>query len=158
MTSMPASRRARAITLAPRSWPSSPGLATSTRILRSVDIWVRFYQTSPQRHVGTEASTEETISGSCLAMAWRFQAQDRGNPASGCCVLLDSQLCGAGRKRRQLRSTLASDHPITCDPASRDLPISPTGLMPHGSQREPVGPPCQLSSGPLLHGTPDREA
>src|SRR5690348_7353018 len=29
---MPASRRARAITLAPRSWPSSPGLATSTRI------------------------------------------------------------------------------------------------------------------------------
>src|SRR5262249_17298507 len=73
MTSMPASRRARAITLAPRSWPSSPGLATSTRILRSVDIWVRFYQTSPQRHGGTEASTEETISGSCLAMAWRFQ-------------------------------------------------------------------------------------
>src|ERR1039458_890912 len=29
---MPASRSARAITLAPRSWPSSPGLATSTRI------------------------------------------------------------------------------------------------------------------------------
>src|SRR5437762_5411563 len=34
MTSMPASRRARAMTLAPRSWPSSPGLATNTRILR----------------------------------------------------------------------------------------------------------------------------
>src|SRR5581483_4136518 len=32
MTSIPASRRARAITLAPRSWPSRPGLATSTRI------------------------------------------------------------------------------------------------------------------------------
>src|SRR5579864_2526174 len=32
MTSMPASRNARAITLAPRSWPSSPGLATNTRI------------------------------------------------------------------------------------------------------------------------------
>src|SRR5579864_316198 len=32
MTSMPASRRARAITLAPRSCPSNPGLATSTRI------------------------------------------------------------------------------------------------------------------------------
>src|SRR6266576_2166130 len=29
---MPASRSARAITLAPRSWPSRPGLATSTRI------------------------------------------------------------------------------------------------------------------------------
>src|SRR5476651_1645404 len=35
---MPASRRARAITLAPRSWPSSPGFATSTRILRSLVI------------------------------------------------------------------------------------------------------------------------
>src|SRR5215470_3641800 len=32
MTSIPASRRARAMTLAPRSWPSSPGLAMSTRI------------------------------------------------------------------------------------------------------------------------------
>src|SRR5207302_3273083 len=35
MTSMPASRRARAITLAPRSWPSRPGLATRTRIFGS---------------------------------------------------------------------------------------------------------------------------
>src|SRR5215467_12052123 len=34
MTSKPASRRARATILAPRSCPSSPGLATSTRILR----------------------------------------------------------------------------------------------------------------------------
>src|SRR5262249_47334934 len=32
MTSMPASRRARAMTLAPRSWPSRPGFAISTRI------------------------------------------------------------------------------------------------------------------------------
>src|SRR5579862_4885254 len=32
MTSMPASRSAAATTLAPRSWPSSPGFATSTRI------------------------------------------------------------------------------------------------------------------------------
>src|SRR3990172_10209292 len=31
---MPASRSAAATTLAPRSWPSSPGLATSTRIGR----------------------------------------------------------------------------------------------------------------------------
>src|SRR3954470_7338764 len=34
MTSMPASRSARAMILAPRSWPSSPGLATTTRIFR----------------------------------------------------------------------------------------------------------------------------
>src|SRR5438270_11522459 len=35
MTSMPASRSARAITLAPRSWPSRPGFATNTRIFCS---------------------------------------------------------------------------------------------------------------------------
>src|SRR5947209_13006380 len=35
MTSKPASRRARAITLAPRSCPSRPGLATTTRYQRS---------------------------------------------------------------------------------------------------------------------------
>src|SRR5688500_14166550 len=33
---MPASRSARAITFAPRSWPSSPGLAMTTRMGRSV--------------------------------------------------------------------------------------------------------------------------
>src|SRR4030095_2210650 len=36
MTSKPASRSARATILAPRSWPSRPGWATTTRILRSV--------------------------------------------------------------------------------------------------------------------------
>src|SRR2546425_8270538 len=35
MTSIPASRSARAMTLAPRSWPSNPGLAISTRIFFS---------------------------------------------------------------------------------------------------------------------------
>src|ERR1022692_3884139 len=35
---MPASRSARAITLAPRSCPSSPGFATNTRILRSAIV------------------------------------------------------------------------------------------------------------------------
>src|SRR5256885_3091332 len=38
MTSMPASRRARAMILAPRSCPSRPGLATTTRILRWVGV------------------------------------------------------------------------------------------------------------------------
>src|SRR4051812_45351756 len=36
MTSMPASRSARAITLAPRSWPSRPGLAITTRSGRGI--------------------------------------------------------------------------------------------------------------------------
>src|SRR5262245_10816172 len=35
MTSMPASRNARAMILAPRSWPSRPGFAITTRIRRS---------------------------------------------------------------------------------------------------------------------------
>src|ERR1041384_7433154 len=35
MTSMPASRRARAMIFAPRSWPSRPGLAIKTRIFFS---------------------------------------------------------------------------------------------------------------------------
>src|SRR6188472_3469290 len=35
MTSMPASRNARAMILAPRSWPSSPGFAMTTRIFRA---------------------------------------------------------------------------------------------------------------------------
>src|ERR1700722_9411998 len=38
MTSMPASRSARAMILAPRSWPSRPGLATTTRILGRVGL------------------------------------------------------------------------------------------------------------------------
>src|SRR6478672_12969352 len=40
MTSMPASRSARTSTLAPRSWPSRPGLAIRTRIgwVSAVDI------------------------------------------------------------------------------------------------------------------------
>src|SRR4029078_766903 len=33
MTSIPASRSARAMTFAPRSWPSRPGFAITTRIL-----------------------------------------------------------------------------------------------------------------------------
>src|SRR4051812_48520753 len=40
MTSMPASRSARATTLAPRSWPSRPGLATTTR-MRPVELVTR---------------------------------------------------------------------------------------------------------------------
>src|SRR5262245_60275639 len=38
MTSMPASRSARRMTLTPRSWPSSPGFARSTRMGRG--CWI----------------------------------------------------------------------------------------------------------------------
>src|SRR5579864_9518261 len=65
MTSMPASRRARAMTLAPRSWPSRQGLATSTRILRSSTIEPFILTTKgwaghePQRNTAEDA--EETL-------------------------------------------------------------------------------------------------
>src|SRR4030042_2046223 len=49
MTSNPASRSARATILAPRSWPSSPGLATSTRnFLPSVIPPLLWRETIPQ--------------------------------------------------------------------------------------------------------------
>src|SRR3984885_5563780 len=51
MTSMPASRNARAIPLAPRSCPSSPGFATSTRILRSAITF----------HLNTEPTVEHRV-------------------------------------------------------------------------------------------------
>src|SRR4029077_20450254 len=38
MTSMPASRKARAIIFAPRSCPSSPGFAMTTRIFRATAV------------------------------------------------------------------------------------------------------------------------
>src|SRR5882757_500554 len=38
MTSIPASRSALATILTPRSWPSSPGFATTTRIRRAVSL------------------------------------------------------------------------------------------------------------------------
>src|ERR1700733_4934943 len=57
---MPASRRARAMILAPRSCPSSPGLATTTRIFLSVAegiegagillMWVQSAPPHPERH------------------------------------------------------------------------------------------------------------
>src|SRR6266508_1692949 len=54
MTSKPASRRARATTLTPRSCPSRPGLATTTRIrpcatLRRLSLEGRAPSTTPRR-------------------------------------------------------------------------------------------------------------
>src|SRR5580704_4609383 len=50
MTSMPASRRARAMTFAPRSCPSRPGFATSTRIFCSAGIFFGVYQRGSTRN------------------------------------------------------------------------------------------------------------
>src|SRR5580704_16731492 len=65
MTSKPASRRARATTLAPRSWPSRPGLATRMRSLRAegaaADIGERALLTSEGRVKGRTLSTAPMI-------------------------------------------------------------------------------------------------
>src|SRR6188474_1111469 len=47
MTSMPASRSALAMIFAPRSWPSSPGFAITTRTFRGT--WAE-YRGAPDRH------------------------------------------------------------------------------------------------------------
>ena len=74
MTSMPASRSARAMILAPRSWPSRPGLATTTRILRpaargSVGVSVS------RRHVASEFMGPSPAETQCrdepFAAVWR---------------------------------------------------------------------------------------
>src|ERR671914_484727 len=51
MTSMPASRSARAMIFAPRSCPSSPGLATTTRIFRSaIERRILWISAHAERH------------------------------------------------------------------------------------------------------------
>src|SRR5689334_18677859 len=72
MTSMPASRRARAITLAPRSWPSSPGLATSTRILRSAAI----FSDSIKQRCNAEARRKTKIVGRNASLRFFSMAAD----------------------------------------------------------------------------------
>src|ERR1700675_1816924 len=63
MTSMPASRSALAITLAPRSWPSRPGLATKTRIFFSLISPVLLQRTEwpIASNVGPQFSIAEKI-------------------------------------------------------------------------------------------------
>src|SRR3954452_4137020 len=67
MTSIPASRSARAMILAPRSWPSRPGLATTTRILRvsvlltrAASLWHpnRLADSDRERHVGVHGARD----------------------------------------------------------------------------------------------------
>src|SRR5580658_9849245 len=49
---MPASRKARAMTFAPRSWPSKPGLATSTRMRGSIYILMVALRVALARQIG----------------------------------------------------------------------------------------------------------
>src|SRR5882762_265556 len=82
MTSIPASRRARAITFAPRSWPSRPGLATSTRILRS---FLPSSAIQPQFKHTMHGFTTETAS--CSKAKW--PCLGTGERLSRCAILLN---------------------------------------------------------------------
>src|SRR5512143_1072585 len=75
---MPASRRARATTLAPRSCPSRPGFATSTRIFFSSIMpprvnTARLYYADPKRHVFAPIRAWNGHSASHLQF-WSFPA------------------------------------------------------------------------------------
>src|ERR1700693_6561378 len=62
MTSIPASRKARAITLAPRSCPSSPGFAINTRIgLSAIPFSSRGELINPQESGGRLRKAEDPV-------------------------------------------------------------------------------------------------
>src|SRR4051795_3059808 len=84
---MPASRSARAMIFAPRSWPSRPGLATTTRILR---VWVLF---------------------TAAADGMRRRFLSTSPPAMGvlACSLAALLLAGSGGSSRHLETVLQDD-------------------------------------------------
>src|SRR5262249_10298075 len=75
MTSKPASRSARATILAPRSCPSSPGLATTTRMRRSLI----------DRPGGPDMAPRPPTLGRAPAKPWRASGltQDVSSPGPG---------------------------------------------------------------------------
>src|ERR1700730_7252182 len=74
MTSMPASRKERAITLAPRSCPSRPGFATSTRIFRStIDLYLTTEGAEVHSYRGLPAFDCRLSIADCRFSDLRFQ-------------------------------------------------------------------------------------
>src|SRR5437868_11583490 len=86
MTSKPASRNARAITLAPRSWPSRPGLATTTRYGRCTARNTRRVPPAQPKPSGrrTAAAAVTAIAGVVVAIVlWLLVAHALAKPSSG---------------------------------------------------------------------------
>src|SRR4051794_8019732 len=93
MTSMPASRRARAMIFAPRSCPSRPGLATTTRIFLVLEAaamggWVPILWLArhPELHlhVGLVDRAHERVGpGAPEGLAVRARALERGAELHG---------------------------------------------------------------------------
>src|SRR4051794_5533638 len=73
MTSMPASRSARGMIFAPRSYPSRPGLATTTRILRLLRCWALTAGLVGDRRPGPALATTTRL--------WRLRACGPRTPA-----------------------------------------------------------------------------
>src|SRR5580765_3239601 len=95
MTSMPASRSAAATTLAPRSCPSSPGLPTSTRILRCMLPPATRTISSPHPGARTRAATLARLP--CIGHAPRPRVR------SGCALALAALLVGKLELRGRLQ-------------------------------------------------------
>src|SRR5918994_726949 len=68
MTSIPASRRARAMIFAPRSWPSSPGFATTTLIFPPVDTWAIVSLPAPDGPLGCIGMARFAFGGPDIAI------------------------------------------------------------------------------------------
>src|SRR3954447_9458072 len=93
MTSMPASRSARAMIFAPRSCPSSPGLATTTRILRAmaarlvVPAGSSAHRPAPpecvERRLNDEGIAGEAVLGGHAAQDRGHRRDARGAVAAG---------------------------------------------------------------------------
>src|SRR4051794_9612327 len=112
MTSMPASRSARATTFAPRSWPSSPGFATTTLIRASIcDPFVRTTLTN-----GNPAARVRVVAHHIRIVALRTYA-DLGKHRLTYSASHNFALGG------QLRNASGQGHPIW----ARIRTIDPTG-------------------------------
>src|SRR5438477_3316708 len=94
MTSMPASRKARAMIFAPRSWPSRPGFAMTTLIFRATacEVYGGGVGGSVRRAVEPEAPLASFIQvarlGSAVTLslrAGRADGDSRHSPFRQCC-------------------------------------------------------------------------
>src|SRR5690348_3666906 len=96
MTSNPASRSARATTLAPRSWPSSPGLATRIRIRASVTPLLSHVsrakgQPCRAQTGGGGVRHEPALMPRYICVACGAQFADRAEPPASCPICEDER-------------------------------------------------------------------
>src|SRR4029077_9735831 len=113
MTSMPASRNARAITLAPRSCPSSPGLATSTRIRLFIQSdRARFPIGAEHIPQSVTDFTERRVSADSVQNVRHGVFRTLGRASQGIQRRGYSPLIPPGPQRRQLAYLARMRHPI----------------------------------------------